>query len=112
MCVVMVAVIMAMAVIMFVMMMIVGAEEIRFEIEDAIEIEGVAAEHGIQGNLGALCLVQLGIRINAANARLDFAQLIGRDEIGLVDQDHVGKGDLILGLRGVLEPFAKPFGVG
>ena len=44
--------------------------------------------------------------------RLDVAQLVRRNEIGLVDQDHVGEGDLVLGLRRVLQPLAEPFGVG
>ena len=35
-----------------------------------------------------------------------------RNEIGLVDQDHVGEGDLILRFRRVLEPLGEPFGVG
>ena len=33
-------------------------------------------------------------------------------EIGLVDQDHVGEGDLVLRLRRVLEAVLEPFGVG
>jgi hypothetical protein len=63
-------------IIMVVMVMIVAAEEIRFKVKDPIEIEGVAAEHRIERDLGTLRLVQFGIRIDAANARLDLAQFI------------------------------------
>ena len=35
-----------------------------------------------------------------------------RHQVGLVEQDHVGKGDLVLGLGRVLEPLLEPLGVG
>ena len=35
-----------------------------------------------------------------------------RDEVGLVHQDHVGEGDLVLRLRRILEPLAEPLRVG
>ena len=54
----------------------------------------------------------LRIRVQAADARFQFAQFLGRHQIGLVDQDDVGKGDLVLGLGRVLEPVLQPFGVG
>ena len=34
------------------------------------------------------------------------------DEIGLVQHDDVGKGDLVLGFRRILQTIAQPFGVG
>ena len=37
---------------------------------------------------------------------------VGRDQIGLVDQDDVGEGDLVLGFGRVLEPVVEPLGVG
>src|SRR5512135_2071710 len=63
-------------------------------------------------NLGALRLVQLGIGIDAANARLDVVEFVRRDEVGLVDQDHIGESNLIFCFRRVLEPLIEPFGVG
>ena len=40
---------------MFVMMIvIVAAEEVRLQIENAIEVEGIAAQHRFQRHLGAL----------------------------------------------------------
>ena len=39
-------------------------------------------------------------------------KLLRRDKIGLVDQDNIGKGDLVLRFRGVLEPVVEPFGIG
>ena len=56
--------------------------------------------------------MQPGVRIDGADARFDVAEFGGRDKIGLVDQDHVGEGDLVLGFRGVLEPVVEPLGVG
>ena len=42
----------------------------------------------------------------------DLGELVRRHEVGLVDQDHVGEGDLVLGFRRVLEPVLEPLGVG
>ena len=56
--------------------MIVRVEEFRLDIEDAVEVEGVAAEHLVERDLRALRAVQLGVRIDAADARLDLAQLV------------------------------------
>ena len=97
---------------MIVMMMLAGLQEIRLEIEDAVEVEGVAAEHLRQRDGAALGLVHARIGIDAADARLDVAQLLGRHQVGLVDEDHVGEGDLVLGLGRVLEPVLEPLGVG
>ena len=110
----MVVVTIAMIVMMMamVMLVLVGGEEFRLDIEDAVEVEGVAAEHLVEPDLRPLGTVQLGVRIDAADARFQFLQLRGRDQIGLVDQDDVGKGDLVLGLGRVLEPVLQPFGVG
>ena len=99
-------------VVVMIVIVLVAAEEVRLDIEDAIEIEGVAAEHLVERDLRARGLVHFGIRVDAADAGLDFAQLLGRHQIGLVDQDDVGEGDLVLGLGRVLEPVVEPFGVG
>ena len=48
----------------------------------------------------------------AADARFQFAQLLRLDQVGLVDDDDVGEGDLVLGLGRVLQPVLQPFGVG
>ena len=107
--------IVAMAVIMIVMMVVVvtvAFEEFRLDIEDAVEVEGVALQHFAQRDLGALGLVHSGVRIDAADARLDLGQLFGRHQVGLVDQDDVGEGDLVFRLGRVLEPVIEPLGVG
>jgi hypothetical protein len=89
-----------------------GLEEGRLDVEDAVEVEGIAAEHLRDVDLGALGAVQAGIGVDGADARLDLAQLGGRHQVGLVDQDHVGEGDLVLDLGRVLEPLVEPLGVG
>ena len=52
-----------------------------------------------------------GVGVDAADARLDLAQLLGRHQVGLVDQDHVGEGDLVLGLGASLSRSLQPLGV-
>src|SRR5215831_3289736 len=105
--------IMPMVVIVVVIVMMVNAiaEEFRLDLHDAVEIEGIAAEHLRQRDPAALGLVQLGVGVDAADARLHLAERVGFDQIGLVEQDHVGERDLVLRLRRVLEAVLQPFGV-
>jgi len=63
-------------------------------------------------NLRALGPMYLGVGIDGADTALHIAQFVRRNEIGFVDQDHIGEGDLVLHLRRVFEPIAQPFGVG
>ena len=56
--------------------------------------------------------MQPGVGVDGADARLDLAQLGRRDEIGLVEDDDVGEGDLVLRLRRVAQAGGEPFGVG
>ena len=74
---VVVMVVMAVAVVMamiVVMVVIGGVQKFRLDVEDAVEIEGVAAENLVQRDLRALGAVQLGVGIDGADAGLDLAQ--------------------------------------
>src|SRR5262249_16690082 len=55
---------------------------------------------------------QPGVGVDAADTRLHLAELVGIDQVGLVEQDDVGERDLVLRLRRVLEAVLQPFGVG
>jgi hypothetical protein len=55
------------------MFMILALEKGRLDIEDAVEIEGVAFQYLVQRNLGALGPVQPGIGVDTPDAGLDFA---------------------------------------
>src|SRR6516225_4856321 len=103
---------MTMIVVVIVVMVSAVAEEFRLDLHDAVEVEGIAPEHLRQGNPAALGLVQLGVRIDAADARLHLAERVGLDQVGLVEQDDVGERDLVLRLGRVLETVLQPFGVG
>ena len=95
-----------------IMTMIGGAEEIGFDVEDAVEIEGTAAEHHVERHRTALGAVQLGIGIDAADARLDFGEFGRRHEVRLVQENDVGEGDLAFRFRRVLQPRGEPFRIG
>src|SRR5215813_4507243 len=103
---------MPMIIVVVMVMVSAVAEEFRLDLHDAVEVEGIAPEHLRQGNPAALGLVQLGVRIDAADARLHLAERVGLDQIGLVEQDDVGERNLVLRLRRVLEAVLQPFGVG
>ncbi len=55
--------------------------------------------------------MELGIGVDRADAPLDEGQVLRRDQIGLVEQDHVGEGDLLLRFRAVVEPLDQVLGV-
>src|ERR1019366_4903086 len=59
-----------------------GLEEGGLDVEDAVEVEGIAAEHFGDVDLGALGAVQPGVRIDGADARLDFGELRRRHQVG------------------------------
>ena len=99
-------------VIMVVVVVIVADEEVRFDVEDAIEIEGSALKHISECDVAVLRSMQCRVGVDGADARLNLAQLGRADEIGLVDDDDVGEGDLILGLGRVAQALRKPLGVG
>ena len=89
-----------------------GVEEFRLDLQDAIQIERAALQHVRQRDLAALGAVQFCVRVDAADAGLDFGQLGLGDEVGLVQHDDVGERDLVLGFGRILETVAQPFGVG
>ncbi len=92
--------------------MVRALEELRIERQDAVEIEGAAIEHAIEGDGATLGLVDDGVRVDGADARLDRLQFGRRDEIGLVEEDDVGEADLLLRLRAVLEGAEEMLGIG
>ena len=95
-----------------VVVVILDDEELRFDVENAIEIEGSPLEHLGQRNVAFLRPMKGGVRVDGADARLDLAQFGRRHQVRFVDDDHVGEGDLVLGLRRVAEARREPFGVG
>ena len=105
-------VVMVMIVVVIVMVVVVSLEEIRVEGEDAVEIEGTAVEDLVDRNGAALGPVDHRMRVDRADAPLDFGELVRRDEVGLVEEDHVGEADLLLGLGRVTEALDQVLGVG
>ena len=66
---------MVMAVVMVVIMIVADLEEFRLDLEDAIQIERAALQHVRQRHLAALGAMQFCLRVDAADAGFDFAQL-------------------------------------
>src|SRR5580698_3217517 len=90
-----VLVLVIMMVVVVVMIVVVAAEEVRLDIEDAIKVEGVAAEHLIECDLGSFGFVYFGVRVDAADACFNLLQFFRCDKVGLVDKDYVRKSDLV-----------------
>ena len=107
-----VMVMMVVAMMIVIVVVRLGLQEGRLDFQDAVEVEGIAAEHGLERHVALHRAMQGGIGIDAADARLDLLQLGLGDEIGLVDDDNIGEGDLVLGLRRILEPRGQKFCIG
>ena len=59
---------------MMIVVMVVSLQELRLDVEDAVEVEGVAAEHLVERDFGALGAVQPRVRIEPADARLQLGK--------------------------------------
>ena len=101
-----------MSMIVPVMIVVVDLQKRGLDFQNAVEIERVAAEHRIQRHGAAAGLVQFGVRVDGADARLHFAQFFRGHQIHLVEDDDVGKRDLVLGLGRIAQAVGQPFGVG
>ena len=88
-------------------------QKIRLDVQNAVEVEGVAAEHFLASEYSQRWVrCSRGVRIDPADTAFDLLQFVLADEVGLVEQDHVGECDLVLRLGRILEPVAQPLGVG
>src|SRR5580704_15177893 len=99
---------MTLAVIMMMVVLVCRFEEMRLDGENALEVERIALQHFSNRQRAALRAVQPRIRIDGPDTRYDLTQLRVRDEIGLVDQDHISECDLVLGLRRVAQAIFQP----
>src|SRR5450631_2145852 len=70
------------------------AEEVGFNFEDAAKIESILSQHRVKRYRTTLGLVKLCIRIDCPDARLHLGQFRSGDEIGLVQENDIGKGNL------------------
>lgn len=86
-------------------------KEVRIVFQRALEVEGALVQHAGEIDAGAGGLVDACGRVDGADDVLDLRQFFRRHEIGLVDDDDVGKGDLVFGLAAVLQAQRQMLGV-
>ena len=86
-------------------------QEIAIERELVIQVEGVEMDDLIDRQVRLLGMQDLGHRVHGAHLTLQLDQFVGRHQIGLVEHDAVGEGDLLLGLGGVMEVQGDVLGV-
>ena len=68
-------VVVVIVVVVVVVIVVVDLQERRLDVEDAIEIEGATLQHVGDGDVAALGAVQRRVGVDAADSRLDLAQL-------------------------------------
>ena len=87
------------------------AEELRLQGDDAIQIEPAPAKDRLQRHIGALGPMDRGQRVEPSQTALDHGQIRRRHEIGLVEHDLVGEGDLLARLAALREAEEDVLGV-
>jgi hypothetical protein len=106
---------MVMAVIMIVVrtgvVAIVIRQEVWIDFGDAVEIKRAEAHDAIQGNVAALHLMQQGRRVDLTDRAFNRCEFVLRDEIDLVQQDHVREGDLLTRFFVVLQLLKHVLGI-
>ena len=88
-----------------------GIEEVRLQRDDAVDVEAAASKHLVERHIGALRTVDRRQGVKPAQPRFDLAQFAVADELGLVQHDLVGEGDLLGGLAAVGEPQQDVLGI-
>ncbi len=88
-----------------------GFEEVAVERELVIQVEGMEVDDLIDRQIGLGGPENLRDPVDAANPGFEGIHIGTADQIGLVQQDSIGKSDLFLGLRGVIEVEVKMFGI-
>ena len=86
-------------------------EEMRVVFQRAFQVEGALIENPGEIDAGTGGLVDTGGRIDGAHDIFDAGDFLRRNEIGLVDDNDVGKGDLVFGLAAVLQAQRQMLGV-
>ena len=95
-----------------IVVMIVGLQEFRLDLQDAVEIEGVAPQHLVERNLRALRVMQPGVGIDAADARLDLAQFASLTRSVLLSRITSAKAIWFFASGASFSRSLQPLGVG
>src|SRR5580704_1530262 len=93
------------------LMRVVAVEEIGLHLQDTIETEGAAFKNLIKLDSASLGFMDERGRIHRADSTLYRQQLFPAHEIGLVEDNNVGEGDLLLRLGGAVELTDEMLGV-
>jgi len=86
-------------------------EEFGVEVGDTREGEATDVEHAVERDVAVDGAFDAGGGVHAADTIFEGGELGGGDEIGFVENDDVGEGDLLFDLRGVVEVLDDVFGV-
>src|SRR5688572_27329147 len=66
-------------------------EELRIEIDGAVEVEAADVQHAVEREVAVLRAMELRDGVDALDALLERVEFGGAHEVGFVEQDHVGE---------------------
>jgi len=84
---------------------ILGLEEGRVDCERTLQIEGADVQHSIDRYIGITCAEYAGRAVDGAHPSFDALEFGLANEIGFIEQDHVGKRHLLAGFIHLFEMF-------
>ena len=90
---------------------ILGLEKAGIEVGGAAEVKAADVQHAVEGEGAVARAVDPGRRVHAVQARLEPVEVGGAREVGLVEENDVGEGDLLLRLPAVVEMLGDVPGV-
>ena len=98
---------------MLTMHMVMGIvfQEVRVDVQFGVQVEALEVEHLRQSHLTKMHHFLWGAGVHVFQAVLQSVQLLGRDQIGLADEDLVGKAHLTARFLAVVELLGRVFGV-
>jgi len=94
-----------------VMVVRVGFEEMGIQLRGAVEIEAADLEDLGDVDFGARRAVDCRQRIHLADDFFQSLEFFSGNEIAFIEEDHIGEGDLLLGLVRVLDVLRDVVGV-
>ena len=101
----------AMTMLVVAVAVIVGLQEVRVEVELGVQVEAAQVEHLVQRDLAEMHGLDRRARVHVPDPVLELGQLRLRHQVGLADEDLVGKAELAPRLLAVVELLLRMLGI-
>src|ERR1700730_11625106 len=95
----------------FVVVIVTVMEKVGFKFKKALQTNRALVEDGVESDLALLRLEDACIAVDRLDLVFHLLELVVAHQVGLVEQDHVGEGHLLLRLVALLELAQEVLGI-